>query len=84
MIENFNLNKINKLINFFKKNKINLQKHYIPIYRHPYHSKNFNVKSFPKTEQYFRSSVSLPIFPDLKINQQKKIVSLLRYFIQQN
>tara|TARA_B110000971_G_scaffold220592_1_gene264629 strand:+ start:8102 stop:9259 length:1158 start_codon:yes stop_codon:yes gene_type:complete len=84
VIENFNLKKIDTLINFFKKNKIYLQKHYIPIYRHPYHSKNFNIKNFPKTEKYFRSSVSLPIFPDLKINHQKKIVTILKNFIEQN
>jgi len=40
--------------------------HYIPIYRQPYYSKDFNFKDFPNSEIYYSEAISLPIYPGLK------------------
>jgi dTDP-4-amino-4,6-dideoxygalactose transaminase len=48
--------------------------HYIPVYRHPYFSKlGFDPTSFPVAEKYYRSAMSLPIYPGLTKWQQSKV-----------
>ena len=56
--------------NFFKKLLkfgIKLQVHYIPIYKHTFYKKKFNLKekNFPHTEKFYNEVISLPIFFDL-------------------
>jgi len=51
--------------------------HYIPIYKHPFYSKLFKTKSFPNTEEYYSSCISLPIFPSLKKNDIDLIVETI-------
>ena len=73
-------NKIRKsdLFNFMKKQKINLQVHYIPIYRHPYYKKfNFDPKNFPNTEYYYERALSLPIYYKLTNSQQNLVTNQL-------
>ena len=70
LLINFKKFKINKEI-FFKKLKaknINLQVHYIPLYRQPYYKKNYNFKNtdFPISEKFYYQEVSLPIYFKLK------------------
>ena len=71
-----------ELFNYFLKNKIKLQIHYLPIYKHPFYKKNFKIKEsdFPNSEKFYRQQVSLPIYPDLKYSDLKKIVSKIKYF----
>ena len=82
-IINFNFSLIKskkeKLFNFFKKNKIYLQQHYIPIYKFKYH-KNIS-KKLNNTENYFKKSVSFPIFYDLSLKDQNKVISVLNKFV---
>ena len=40
--------------------------HYIPIYKQPYYSKDFNSLDFPNSEIYYSEAISLPIYPGLK------------------
>ncbi len=80
----FKKTKINKKKFFEKMIKvgINLQVHYIPVYRQKF-LKNFkfNKKFFPVTEEYYKREVSLPIYFSLKkdkidyvINQVKRVL----------
>ena len=48
--------------------------HYIPIYRQPFYSNNFNKNNFPNSEKYYRGAISLPIFPDLKEKDLQKVM----------
>ena len=81
----FNNVKITKK-EFFKKMKksgINLQVHYIPIYRQPYYKKNFkfNEKDYPNTNDYNKKCISLPIYPGLKNNDINYVCeNIKRYF----
>ena len=76
----------NKLIEFFLKKKISLQVHYIPIYKFKVFKENntLNYKFFPGAEEYFKNSVSLPIFYKMTKNQIKFVVNTLIKFIKKN
>ena len=78
---NFKKKKISK-ISFFKKMKkknINLQVHYIPIYKQPYYKKyNFKKKNYPNSENFYQNVFSIPIYPELKNKDQKFIISEIK------
>jgi UDP-4-amino-4,6-dideoxy-N-acetyl-beta-L-altrosamine transaminase len=53
--------------------------HYAPVYLHPYYRKlGFERGYCPKAEAYFRSCLSLPLFPDLSSEQHTYIVKALK------
>lgn len=61
-----------------RKNNIGVNLHYIPVYRHPYYrDMGFNVNDFPHAEQYYKRSISLPIFPAISQEQLVKVVDEL-------
>jgi len=52
--------------------------HYIPIYRQPYYeSMGFNVGYCPNAEDYFKSSISIPLYPALNERQQDYVIQTL-------
>jgi len=52
--------------------------HYIPVHTQPYYSAmGFNWGDFPNAEAYYRSAISIPIFPTLTESDQKYVVSRL-------
>ena len=66
------------LYNKLHKLGIGVNLHYIPVYLHPYYQKlGFKRGYCPNTEDFFRKTLSLPIFPDLKLNQQKHVIDCL-------
>ena len=67
-----------KIFNFFLKKKIALNVLYIPIHLHPlYFKKGFKLGDFPNSEWHYNTSISLPVFYDLKINDVKKVIRIL-------
>ena len=73
----------NNFIKFLKKNNIETNVHYIPIYLHPfYRNLGFKKKMFPNSENYFKRAVSLPIHPLLKIKDLKFIVKIVKKFFK--
>ena len=71
-----------KLFNFFKKNNILAQYHYIPIYKFQvFNKKNLN---FPNAEYYFNHSISLPIFFNFSRRQTDYVLSKINNFFQKN
>ena len=67
-----------KLFNILKKKNFGVQVHYIPIYRHPFYKKmGFKIKYFPNNEDYYSRAISLPIFPNLKIKNNERIIKIL-------
>ena len=64
---------------FFKrilKKEISLQVHYIPIHLQPFYQKRFHFKEgdFQESEVFYKSTVSLPIYPSLTDNDLKYII----------
>ncbi len=70
--------KLSKKIFFDKMREKNiiLQVHYIPIYQQPFYKKKYKVKknSFPISENFYAEEVSLPIYYELKKNDQIKVI----------
>ena len=69
-----------KLIRIFKSKNIHPQTHYFPIHLQPYYKKNFNFSKgdYPVAENYFESTLSLPIFYSLKNIEIYKIINILK------
>ena len=83
--EKLKINK-NQLIKIFKKKKIILQVHYIPIYRFKIFkgNKKSMKKLFVGAEKYFKNSLSFPIFYKMKYNQVEYILNKLKNIINKN
>ena len=67
---------------YMKKKKILLQSHYLPIYRHSFYRKKFNLKEFPASENFYKRQVSIPIFYTLKKKEMLKVTSLIKEFVK--
>jgi UDP-4-amino-4,6-dideoxy-N-acetyl-beta-L-altrosamine transaminase len=53
--------------------------HYIPVYLQPYYAKiGFDYGYCPNAEEYFRRTVSLPMFPTLDDSDIDRVVSALK------
>lgn len=71
------------LLKFLKKNNILCQYHYIPIYKFKLFKKKINLKFYKGSEFYYKNSISLPIFYNLNIRFQKKVIDRVNYFLNQ-
>ena len=59
--------------------KIGGNVHYIPVHLQPYYQRlGFNPGGFPAAEQYYRQTISLPLFPAMPKPQQDRVVGVLR------
>lgn len=74
-----NVNIKDKLIKFMLKNNVTLQYHYIPLYKFNVYKKKFKLKN---SEQFYQTSISLPIFYELSFKQQKYILNKLEDFFK--
>jgi UDP-4-amino-4,6-dideoxy-N-acetyl-beta-L-altrosamine transaminase len=66
-------------VQFFEKIKkagIILQVHYIPIHLQPYYRKKYGFQKgeFPISENFYYNELSLPIYPDLSINDISLVI----------
>ena len=58
-----------------KSEGINVNLHYIPVYRHPfYEAMGFREHYCREADLYFRETISLPIYPALSKEQQEQVV----------
>jgi dTDP-4-amino-4,6-dideoxygalactose transaminase len=67
--------KKNIFLNKFKKNKIILQQHYIPIYKFSFYKNKFN--KLKNAESFFNNTLSFPIFYKISKQQLNKIYNTL-------
>lgn len=83
---NFNKLKINKeyLINKLYNKKIIVQVHYIPTFLQTVFKKKIKQRDYSNSLKYFKNSLSLPIFYDLKKKQQDYIIKNLRSILENN
>ena len=60
-------------------NGINVNLHYIPVYRHPYYeAMGFKMGYCPESERYHKEALSIPMYPTLTDVEQTKVISILR------
>lgn len=58
---------------------IGVNVHYIPVHTQPYYlTLGFKDKNFPVAERYYRSAMSLPLYPALDVAKQDIVVDELR------
>lgn len=70
-----------ELYDFFKKNNVQTNIHYMPVHRQPFYKKmGFRNGDFPISEEYSKKCLSIPIFYNLKKIEQKKIINLFYKF----
>ena len=52
--------------------------HYIPVHTQPYYQKmGFEWGDFPNAEAYYKSAISIPMFPTLSYYAQDKVIAAL-------
>jgi len=62
---------------------IEVNLHYIPVYRHPYYEgMGFVASDFPHSQQYYAEAVSLPMYATLNESQQDRVVAALASTLQ--
>jgi len=68
---------------FMRDNGVNVNVHYIPIYKQPYY-KNFGYVNddFDQTEKYYSNCLSLPIYPALNKTDQDRVITLCAEFFK--
>lgn len=58
---------------------IGVQLHYSPVHLQPYYRKlGFSIDQFPQSELYSHSAISIPIYPGLSENDQKRIALTIK------
>jgi len=77
-----NINLKNKIIDDMAKSNINLHYHYIPIFKMKkiFDDKKFNEKHYSGALHYFSTTISLPIYVNMSLNDQNLIVKKLNNF----
>ena len=63
---------------FFQSVGINVNLHYIPIYRQPYYEKmGFKSGYCPEAEQYYREAISIPMYSSLNDDDRDRVIEVL-------
>lgn len=59
-----------------KRRGIQCQVHYIPVHTQPFYQKHFGTKwgDFPRAEHYYRSCLSIPLFPAMSDHDVERVV----------
>ena len=67
-----------KVFEGLRLNNIGVQLHYKPIYKNPYFKKfKFDEKLFPGSERYESTAISIPLYPNLKQEQQIRVKDII-------
>ncbi len=70
-----------KLFDEFLKNKFLVNSHYIPIHTHPFFKKKgFKNGDFKVSENYYKETISIPIFYNLTYLDQLKVIKIIKKF----
>lgn len=66
-----------------RKSGLGVNLHYIPIHMQPYYKNlGFNKGDFPKAEEYYNKSISIPLFHSMTNSQQDEVALILRNILQ--
>ena len=78
-LKNSSSSKKGRFMQYMHKNNIIVQYHYIPIYKF----KIFRDKYINKdAELYYKSTISLPMYFDLSLKQQKYVIKKIKIFFK--
>jgi len=71
--------KSQKFIDFMQKNLIAATFHYVPLHKSKM-AKKISKQKLSVTEKIFRRVVRLPLYPDMKLKDQRKIMNKIKEF----
>ena len=54
--------------------------HYIPVYMHPFFKYAIKNENLTNIKDYFKSAISIPLYPDLKQKDQDRIIKIINNF----
>ena len=74
--------KYNYIFEYLRRKKIGVNKHYLPVYGHPYYKKSKKYKKLKNVEKYASSALSLPIYYDLTFKQQEYVAKTLKQVLK--
>jgi len=67
------------IFDYMRENGIGVQVHYIPVHTQPYYQQICSSnRHYPEAESYYSEAMSLPMYPELKMEQQQFVVSTLK------
>ena len=67
-----------KIFKQLREKKIGVQLHYSPVHLQPYYRNlGFREGQFPAAEAYAKSAMSIPLYPGLTEEEQKRVVEIL-------
>lgn len=68
----------NELMLKLRKKGIMTQVHYMPIPLHPFYQKlGYDMEKLPNALNFYFQTLSIPVYPDLSFQKQKKIIKIL-------
>ena len=77
-LNNVDENRHRMIFENLRNNKIGVQLHYFPVHLQPFfRNLGFKEGQFPAAEEYSKTSLSIPLFPELKLKDQKYVVQTL-------
>lgn len=80
-----NINR-DQFIEELKEEGIGTSVHFIPLHRHPYYVREFGARAedFPQADGNYLRSFSIPIFPDMTMAEQKRVVDSVARVIEKS
>ena len=70
-----------KFFNYLRSKNLYVNLHYLPIHLQPFYRKfGFKKNEFPAAEEYSKTAISIPVYPDLKKKEQIKIINYIKVF----
>ncbi len=77
------LDKYNIIFEGMREKGVGVQLHYKPIYKNPYYERfNFKESDYPGSENYSKSSLSIPLYPGLSSEKQIKVREIMGGFLK--
>ncbi|HAT8327073.1 TPA: UDP-4-amino-4,6-dideoxy-N-acetyl-beta-L-altrosamine transaminase [Legionella pneumophila] len=67
-----------QVMKYLAEHQIGTQVHYIPVYRQPYYEARYGKQSLPGAEAYYETCLSIPLFVNLRNDQQEFIVQKIK------
>lgn len=75
--------KRNKAFEKLRESGIGAQVHYIPVYKHPYYKRlGYAGDLCPNAEEYYRSAISLPLYPKMTVADIDKVIKITKKVIR--
>lgn len=68
---------------YLRSQNIGVNVHYIPVHIHPFYVKmGFRYGDFPASEHYYERAISIPLYPALTPEKQRRVVVALQQALQ--